>query len=63
MGEPTVTLAKGGTEERTVPISEVVIPDIWHTAMELRETRPKAADAILEVWHIAHSLRRHIAEN
>lgn len=55
-----VTLSKGGTMERTVEVSEIIIPDLWHIA--LNQESKEAKDAILEVWHIAHDLKRHIEE-
>jgi hypothetical protein len=36
-----VTLSKGGTEERTVKISQVIIPDLWHIAQSLDDEDKK----------------------
>jgi len=63
-----VTLSKGGTKERTVPVSEIEIPDMWHISQAVRRTQEialsqKAADLILEVWHLAHDLKKHIEES
>lgn len=60
-----VTLARGGTAERTLNLRDVKIPDLWHTveAIRIADGRPIAlepgtADVILECWNIAHQLRR-----
>ena len=63
-----ITLAKGGTAERQVPISKIHIPDLWHIASGIRTgafvtSRADNADRILEVWNLAHDLRRHIQES
>ena len=62
-----VTLSKGGSEQTTVPINEVHIPDLWHVTEAIRTTGkvhdgPGCADLILECWNIAHDLKRHIQE-
>jgi len=63
-----VTLNKGGSEEKTVSISKVVIPDLWLIAEALREKGkvhdgPGCATAILECWGLAHDFKRHIEES
>lgn len=64
----TVTIFKGGSKERTLPINELRIPDLWHLACWLGEnegTVPNgklASELVLETWHIAHDLKRHISE-
>ena len=55
-----ITRAKGGTHERTVDVDDIVIPDMWHIAMAQKDERVK--EAILEIWHLAHDLLRHIKE-
>jgi len=71
MENTKITLSKGGTEERTVEARDITVPDLWHVAMFLKDyakTTPnplmlqKAADEILETWHLAHDLLRHIKE-
>ena len=62
-----VTLNKGGTEKKVVPISDVKIPDLWHIANTIRENGkvadgPGCAELILECWSRAHDLKRHIQE-
>jgi hypothetical protein len=63
-----VTLFKGGTNEKTIPIDEVHIPDLWHIAQKIADGRPidnpkKARDMILDTWHTAAWLRKHIQES
>lgn len=55
-----VTLRKGGTGVKTVDIRSVHIPDLWHIAQA--QPDPKAKEAILEVWHLAHDFKNHILE-
>ncbi len=38
-------------------IDKIKIPDLWQTAMNLPEVDK---EAVLEVWHLCHSLKRHI---
>jgi len=62
-----VSLDKGGTEIRTVPICKVAIPDLWPIAQAIHETGKVAdgqgcAKLILECWSLAHDLKRHIQE-
>ena len=52
-----VTLAKGGEGEQTLPISQVEIPDLWHLAMTLPD---REQEMVLDCWHKAHALKRHI---
>jgi len=59
--ESVVIFSKGGTKERSVPVSSIQIPDLWHLA--LAQDDPRSKDAILQVWHMAHDLLRHIREN
>lgn len=66
-----VTLARGGSKEKTVDIDKINIPDMWHLASWLRngdsanlskEQRETQAEWLLKTWHIAHDFKRHIAE-
>ena len=62
-----VTLNKGGSEEKTIEIGKLSIPDLWHIAEALRKkgkvaNGPGCATAILICWSIANDLRRHIEE-
>ena len=60
----TVTLAKGGKDERTVNIRSLDIPDLWHIAMMMENDHrfELHAKAVLDVWHIAHDLKRELIE-
>lgn len=58
-----IVLCKGGTMERTVEVSKIVIPDLWHIAHlpELdgyTQGGKSAKDLILECWHLAHDLKK-----
>lgn len=55
-----VTLHKGGKGEKRISINQLVIPDLWHIAQAELDLNCK--DAILRTWHIAHDLRRTVAE-
>jgi hypothetical protein len=58
-----ITLHKGGTKEKTVPVTQIEIPDLWHLARSVRQSHGnQAADAILKCWHIAHDLRKALEE-
>lgn len=64
MNNTLVTLKQGGTGEKTVPISEVEIPDLWHIARALESLgHLQASEAVLTVWHNCHDLKRHIQES
>jgi len=56
-------------------VSDIEIYDLWHIATCLQNDPNKTAifsrdsgewidsgDAVLEVWHLAHALKRHIIE-
>ncbi len=63
----TITLAKGGTKEKTVELKDIVIPDLYKIAQitELKEYSiggKTAKQAILETWHLAHSLLERLKE-
>jgi len=63
--ETKVTLSKGGSAEKTMPISQISIPDLWHIAEAIRTTGkvangPGCATMILECWGLAHSFKSHI---
>ena len=57
--------------ERTVEVSKITIPDLWHVAMALKDMGDKeprfggaygmsASEAVLECWHLCHDLKRAI---
>jgi hypothetical protein len=65
-----VTLFKGGTNEKTLPIDEVHVPDLWHIAQKVRtgaymepDYRKMAYEKIIETWHIAAWLKEHIRKS
>ena len=55
-----VTLNNGGTKECQVPVSNILIPDLWGVYMMLKKSNPEAAEMVLDCWHLAHDLRNHI---
>ena len=61
MGD-TITRAKGGTEEREVPVDEIEIPDLWHISLYLDERTGTGnpGPMVRECWHLCHDLLRHI---
>ena len=68
---PTFTRAKGGTAECEEPINGITVPDLWHLAQALKDgnlTRnktilAKAAEEVLECWHLAHAMKKHLQSN
>jgi len=71
--EPTFTRSKGGTAEREEIISQIQVPDLWkvaeifqgksNTMYMSKANREAVADAILECWHLAHDMRKHLQSN
>ena len=68
--EPTFTRSKGGTAEREEIISQIQVPDLWGMISHLRDggtlnkvSRTQIADAMLETWHLAHDMKRHLQSN
>ena len=69
----TFTRAKGGTAECEEIISQIRVPDLWkvtelfqgksNTFYMSKANREAVADAILECWHLAHDLRKHLQSN
>ena len=40
------------------------VPDLWHAAMYLRDHgQDHFADQVLDAWHLAHDLKKHILSN
>lgn len=54
MVDPTITLHRGGTGERTVSLDSLEIKDLWHA----HQNDPD----VMAVWHLAHSLKRELLE-
>jgi len=71
--DPTFTRSKGGTAEREEIISQIQVPDLWkiaeifqgksNTIYMSKANREAVADAILECWHLAHDMKRHLQSN
>ena len=76
--EPTFTRSKGGTAERQEIIAQIQVPDLWkiaeifqgkpnginsNTIYMSKANREAVADAILECWHLAHDMRKHLQTN
>ena len=71
--EATFTRSKGGTAEREEIISQIQVPDLWkiaevfqgksNTMYMSKANREAVADAILECWHLAHDMRKHLQSN
>ena len=69
----TFTRSKGGTAEREEIISQIQVPDLWkiaeifqgksNTVYMSKANREAVADAILECWHLAHDMRKHLQAN
>ena len=57
--DQVITRSRGGTEERQERASEIQVIDLWHIAMRLPKDEQAA---VLEVWHLANDLLRHIRE-
>lgn len=61
----TITLNAGGTAEKTVELSKIVIPDLWKIA-QLSELEgytlgsKSAKELILECWHLAHEFKKEL---
>jgi len=45
---------------KSVPVSSVIIPDLWHIAMNLKDEQNKKT--VIECWHIAHALKESLVE-
>jgi hypothetical protein len=56
-----VTINKGGTAEKKLHLTQIIIPDLWHIA--LAQSDKEAKEAILKTWHLAHDLKKHIEGN
>ena len=59
-----ITLNKGGKAEQIIDSSQIDVPDLWHLALSLWDAGNKIGSrAVLECWHLAHSLKQHIQES
>jgi hypothetical protein len=53
----TIVRAPNGSTRRIVNVNEIVVPDLWHIAMELdKQGSPVASAAVLETWSLCHDL-------
>ena len=69
----TITLKRGGSGEVEVPVEQIQVPDLWkiaeifqgksNTIYMSKANREAIADAILECWHLAHDMRKHLQAN
>ena len=62
MTTKTIIRAQGGTAEREVYLDDIQVPDMWHLYSQLEASDPGAAQAIHEVWTLAHDLLRNLKE-
>lgn len=56
----TITLSKGGTQERQVRLASLEIPPVYHIAQAQKVDFWR--DEILKLWHMAHDLKRELLE-
>jgi len=60
-----ITMFEGGTGEKTVEVSKIVIPDLWQIAQvpELVGYSiggKSAKELIIECWHLAHEFKKEL---
>lgn len=60
MKKATIVIHRGGTGERTIPVSGIIVPDMWHIAMS--QENPEFKAQVLECWHLAHAMRSALEE-
>lgn len=59
-----ITLHAGSEHEKNINIRSLEIPDLWHLAMDLRESSDKrTAEMVLECWYMAHALKQCILDH
>ena len=60
MKKKTLTRSCGGSGVTVVPLSSVVVPDLWHIAQWLANEPDQrsalAAERVLETWHLANDM-------
>lgn len=60
MIEKIIRAAKG-IGRREIPVDQIEVPDLWHTAMYLKDHGlPTAGDQVLDCWHLSHDLITNI---
>lgn len=55
-----ITLAKGGTLEKTIPVTDIEIPDVWHIAHQIEDLDDR--QAVLTLWHAAHDMKKLLCQ-
>lgn len=61
MTEQTEIKRPNGT---TYVLEDTEVHDLWHTAMYLRDKgQDHLADMVLETWHLASDLKKHVLNN
>jgi len=56
----TIVRSKGGTAERTVAVTDIQVPDLWHIAMSINNKEARAR--VLDCWYLAHDLLRAVRD-
>jgi len=51
-----ILLHENGTGAEEAEVSKIVIPDVWHIAMTIKDKQ--AQDMVLDVWNLAHDMKR-----
>jgi len=55
-----IVLNKRGLKPRTVEVSKIKIPNLWHIAM--RQKNKKEQAMILKCWHLCHHLQESLED-
>lgn len=67
MENTKITIFKGGSKQKTLPIKDVQIPDLYLVLEDLDDNGiripPNQRTCILECWHICGALKKHIEEH
>jgi hypothetical protein len=68
----TLTLHKGGTGEKEIPIKSLTVPDLWHVAQYHHDKSLAPAvepwhalqhKMIMEAWSLAHAMKDRLQAN
>jgi len=60
--KPMIILCRGGIDERTIPINQIQIPDLYKVAERLGMETPDGI-LILEAWAQCHAMKEWIQEH
>jgi len=69
--ETVVELSKNGTEARVIFAKDLIVRDLWHIAMGIKngackrwsqKERDEICEEILDVWYRAHDMKEHIID-